>query len=132
MQYICPYLYFYPYIDSNYIHSYYMHPSYSDFNYKSMYESNMAIADMNGGPLAPELKGTVTFKDVTGGVEVCAEIWGLPVYKPAQKGNPPIGPHGFHIHNIGNCEAGDPKEPFKSAGEHWNPTNQPHGNHCKR
>ena len=42
---------------------------------------------------------------------------------------PPIGPHGFHIHNIGLCEITDPENPFQSAGSHWNPDDQPHGNH---
>lgn len=148
MQFICPYLYFYlntksNYMDSNYEHLNYTRPdhiylghdyicpSYLDFGYKStLYNGDMAIANIIGGPLAPELKGTVMFKDVPGGTEVCAEVWGLPAYKPAKNNNPPIGPHGFHIHDVGNCEVGDPKEPFKSAGEHWNPTNQPHGNHA--
>jgi superoxide dismutase, Cu-Zn family len=32
--------------------------------------------------------------------------------------------HGFHIHEKGDCSSPD----FKSAGEHFNPTSQPHGN----
>jgi superoxide dismutase, Cu-Zn family len=31
--------------------------------------------------------------------------------------------HGFHIHEKGDCSSPD----FKSAGEHFNPTSQPHG-----
>lgn len=42
----------------------------------------------------------------------------------------PIGPFGFHIHKYGVCEAHDPNNPFMSAAGHWNPTNQPHGNHA--
>lgn len=88
------------------------------------------VADIKGGPLAPQLRGTVYFRDIPGGVWVCVAVSGLPQYKPGKDGKPPIGPHGFHIHGNGNCEVGDPKEPFKAAGEHWNPTNQPHGNHA--
>jgi len=42
----------------------------------------------------------------------------------------PIGPHGFHIHEFGDCQIGDPADPFQAVGGHWNPTNQPHGNHA--
>jgi Cu-Zn family superoxide dismutase len=88
------------------------------------------VAYIKGGPLAPKLKGTVLFTDVSGGVWVCVRVSGLPDYKPGNNEKQPVGPHGFHIHQNGNCEVGDPKEPFKEAGEHWNPTNQPHGNHA--
>ena len=98
--------------------------------YVRLYDNNTAFAEINGGPLAPGLGGYVTFKDVPGGVEVRTEVWGLPPYKPAQNGKPPTGPHGFHIHESSNCEVGNPSDPFKAAGEHWNPTNQPHGNHA--
>lgn len=90
----------------------------------------IAFANIKGSSADSNLKGVVYFRDVRNGVEVYVEVTGLPEYKPAQGSNPPIGPHGFHIHGIGNCEIGDPKNPFTSAGEHWNPTNQPHGNHA--
>jgi Cu-Zn family superoxide dismutase len=32
------------------------------------------------------------------------------------------GTHAIHIHNVGKCEP-----PFKSAGDHFNPTNKKHG-----
>ena len=35
----------------------------------------------------------------------------------------PSGPHGFHIHAVGKCEAPQ----FTSAGGHANPTNKKHG-----
>lgn len=89
-----------------------------------------AAAIIKGGPLAPGIDGVVTFKDAPGGVKVNVDVTGLPAFKPASDGNPQIGPHGFHIHEAGNCNVGDPSEPFKAAGEHWNPTNQPHGNHA--
>lgn len=92
--------------------------------------SRMAFAEIKGGPLAPFLHGMVTFRDVASGTEVCVEVEGLPEYQPAQNGNQPIGPHGFHIHEYGTCEVGNPADPFMQAGEHWNPDNQPHGNHA--
>jgi Cu-Zn family superoxide dismutase len=101
--------------------------------YRKMPESNRnikAIAHIVGGPLAPQLKGTVLFEDAPGGTRVTVEVTGLPSYQPAQGDKDPVGPHGFHIHEFGNCEVGDPENPFQAAGEHWNPTNQPHGNHA--
>ena len=91
---------------------------------------NRAISHIKGGPLAPNLCGTVNFQDVPGGTMVSAHIVGLPEYRPALGNRPPIGPHGFHIHQNGSCQIGDPTDPFQAAGEHWNPYNQPHGNHA--
>ncbi len=88
-----------------------------------------AVAVVRGGPLRPEIMGTVWFMDVPGGTEVCVNMTGLPEYRPAANGTQPVGPHGFHIHEFGDCAVGDPDSPFKAAGEHWNPTDQPHGNH---
>ncbi len=89
-----------------------------------------SMTEIRGGPLAPQLYGIITFSQVSGGTEVYVEVWGLPPYKPAQGEKQPIGPHGFHIHENGNCEVGNPENPFQAAGGHWNPTNQPHGNHA--
>ena len=55
---------------------------------------------------------TVTFTQEAGGVHVVARIEGA---KP--------GLHGFHIHAGGTCDGPD----YKSAGDHFNPTNAPHG-----
>lgn len=90
----------------------------------------MAIAEIRGGPLAPAIRGMVFFQDVPGGVWVSVDIIGLPLYKPGVEGKQPVGPHGFHIHEHGNCETGNPNNPFLAAGGHWNPANQPHGNHA--
>ena len=90
----------------------------------------IAVAQVRGGNLAPNLVGVVYFRDVPGGVDVSVEVRGLPKYKAGTASTPPVGPHGFHIHNMGSCSVGDPKNPFASAGGHWNPTNQPHGNHA--
>lgn len=96
----------------------------------SMNYSSKAIAYIKGGPLAPNIYGVVSFQDVPGGTMVSANITGLPPYRPAVGNQDPIGPHGFHIHENGSCEIGDPSDPFQAAGGHWNPHNEPHGNHA--
>ena len=95
-----------------------------------IYLTNIARANLRGGPLAPQIRGTVIFQDVIGGVLVYTEVFGLPPYQPAQNNGDPVGPHGFHIHENGFCLIGDPDNPFQAAGGHWNPYNQPHGNHA--
>lgn len=95
-----------------------------------VYRPAMAIAEIKGGTLAPQIRGVVVFTDVPGGTEVYVEVMGLPSYQPAPPGGQPIGPHGLHIHQFGNCDVGDPQDPFGQAGGHWNPTEQPHGNHA--
>ena len=88
---------------------------------------NKAVSEIKGGPLAPDINGTVYFNNVMGGTLVCAQIVGLPTYQPAQNGKSPIGPHGFHIHQDGNCEVVNTEDPFSEAHGHWNPTDQPQG-----
>jgi len=115
-----------------------MFKSYANYNENTSpwinyyYPNNnlCAVAYVKGGPLRPDIQGTVWFKDVAGGTEICADICGLPPYHPATNSNAPIGPHGFHLHECGNCDVGDPENPFQAAGGHWNPNNQPHGNHA--
>jgi len=89
----------------------------------------LAIAKVTGGNLYPNIEGTVYFNEEPYGTEVTALIWGLPLYMPATSTSQPIGPFGFHIHEYGICRITDPNNPFESAGGHYNPTNQPHGNH---
>jgi len=91
---------------------------------------SVAFACIAGGPLAPGLSGIVWFMDVVGGVNVYVNVNGLPDFRPAGAGQPQVGPHGFHIHEYGNCCPGTVDEPFPATGGHWNPTNQPHGNHA--
>lgn len=59
-------------------------------------------------------KGVVHFTQSGDTVKVEAMLEGL---KP--------GPHGFHIHEKGDCSAPD----FSSAGGHFNPGNKQHGSH---
>jgi len=99
----------------------------SEFN---VLNDKIAVANIKPGPLAPDLNGFVAFKSVKNGVEVMVNVSGLPDYKPAQGSESPIGPHGFHIHEYGDCDIGNPNEPFSFVGGHFNPTKQPHGNHA--
>jgi len=56
--------------------------------------------------------GTAVFTEKAKGVEIDLNVSGL---TPGQ--------HGFHIHNVGLCEAPD----FASAGPHFNPEGKQHG-----
>ncbi len=58
------------------------------------------------------ISGTVTFTEINGSVKMVASI------ANASEGN-----HAIHIHAIGDCSAAD----GKSAGGHWNPTDENHG-----
>ena len=58
------------------------------------------------------LSGKVMFTEENGEVTMKAEIMGLSE-----------GDHAIHIHEKGDCSSAD----GKSAGGHWNPTDQPHG-----
>lgn len=58
------------------------------------------------------VSGTVIFTDKNGIVSMLATASGL---EP--------GSHAIHIHESSDCSSPD----GKSAGGHWNPTNQPHG-----
>jgi Cu-Zn family superoxide dismutase len=109
-----------------------MYCNQSRYNYTNGYYNmpGRSVAQVMGGPLAPNIRGTVIFQDVPGGTEVIVEFQGLPPYKPAANGNAPVGPLGFHLHENGTCEVGNGAEPFAAAGAHWNPANQPHGNHA--
>lgn len=58
------------------------------------------------------VKGTVSFMQIGHDVTVSGEISGLTP-----------GPHGFHVHDKGDCSAAD----ASSAGGHFNPTGAHHG-----
>lgn len=62
---------------------------------------------------ASKVQGKVTFEQVSGGTLVRADVKGL---KPG-------GTHGFHVHEKGDCSAAN----ADSAGDHFNPTQKPHG-----
>lgn len=98
--------------------------------YRAPVVPTSAVANIKGGNIYPSISGTVRFRNVQRGTEVSVVIYGLPPYQPAAGGKSPIGPFGFHIHSGGSCEIGTKERPFPATGEHWNPANQPHGNHA--
>ncbi len=63
-----------------------------------------------------QVSGTVSFTPRGDAVVVEASISGLTP-----------GPHGFHVHEAGDCSAAD----ASSAKGHFNPMNHPHGHHGK-
>jgi len=69
-----------------------------------------AIAVMNPTE-GSKVRGAVSFVKDGKGVRITANIEGL---------SP--GPHGFHIHEFGNCTSPE----ANSAGGHFNPTDMPH------
>ncbi|MEO6871113.1 MAG: superoxide dismutase family protein [Chthoniobacterales bacterium] len=61
-----------------------------------------------------QVEGTVTFTKSGDEIKIVADVNGLTP-----------GKHGFHIHEFGDCSSPD----GKSAGGHFNPTNNPHAGH---
>ncbi len=59
------------------------------------------------------LDGKVTLEPLADGVKVTVVVsgWSAP------------GPKGVHLHETADCSAAD----AESAGDHWNPSSQPHG-----
>src|SRR5918997_7168932 len=74
-----------------------------------------AVLDVPLIDAAGDAVGLATFSEDADGVTVRLLIEGLTP-----------GEHAWHLHEFGVCEPGG-AEPFSSAGEHWNPTSQPHG-----
>jgi Cu-Zn family superoxide dismutase len=60
------------------------------------------------------VEGTVTFTRSGNEMKIVADVTGLTP-----------GKHGFHIHEYGDCSSPE----GKSAGGHFNPTNNPHASH---
>ncbi len=55
-----------------------------------------------------ERHGKVVLRQTGDGVQVTARLHGLS-----------SGFHGFHVHEVGSCEPGDPATPFLDAGGHY-------------
>jgi superoxide dismutase, Cu-Zn family len=72
----------------------------------------MAIAEMNPAS-GSEVRGLATFVQTDKGVTMTLELSGLK----------PNGVHALHLHEFGDCSAPD----ATSAGGHWNPTKERHG-----
>ena len=77
-----------------------------------------AAAAIRGGEDYPEITGTVGFCKGNGGTWVDAVIDGLPPFQAATETTPQIGPHGFHIHEGGDCGG----TAFSDAEGHWTRT----------
>ncbi len=84
-----------------------------------------ALAEVRGSSKYPELRGKVTFTQMTNGVVVTAEVFGLP-YKADKCSN---GIFAFHIHSGGSC-SGNGEDPFANTDGHYNPNNCPHPYHA--
>jgi len=74
-------------------------------------EAASAKAIIQGTAEGSKISGVVTFNDSPEGLQIAAEIAGVP-----------SGNHGFHIH-----EYGDIGNMGKAAGGHYNPMNHDHG-----
>ena len=85
----------------------------------------VAIAEIKGSPLYPDINGTVIFKKKNNGILITAEILGLP-YKNGKCNNEIFA---FHIHSGISC-TGNIRDPFADAGTHYNPNNCWHPNHA--
>jgi superoxide dismutase, Cu-Zn family len=71
-----------------------------------------AIAEMNPAS-GSQVRGLATFVETNDGVRMTLELTGLK----------PNGVHALHLHEFGDCSAPD----ATSAGGHWNPTGERHG-----
>lgn len=78
-------------------------------------KAKRAVAELVSANNA-NVRGTVEFKAVKGGVMVEVDVRGLTP-----------GLHGFHVHAGAVCDPNDPVAPFNSALGHFNPDADPHG-----
>lgn len=63
--------------------------------------------------------GSVAFVDENGEVRIDAQLTDLTP-----------GFHGFHLHEVPECDADAPDGPFTTAEGHWNPDDRDHGDHA--
>ena len=81
-----------------------------------------ALAWVTGNDVSPNLSGLVKFYDTPyGGVLVESEIFGRPNIQSPGSSNF----YALHIHESGDCS-----DHFSHAGEHFNPSMQPHPYHA--
>lgn len=78
-----------------------------------------AVAQIQGGPEAPQLAGCVQFYQESGSVLIVARIFGLPEESKT-------GFFGFHIHQGESCFGTD----FPGTGSHYNPAERVHPKHA--
>jgi len=89
---------------------------------------NKAKAIIKGGLVYPDINGMALFTQYSDGVEINVKVHNLPPF--SREGGLAIGPFAFHIHTGKSCEVGTLQDPFPLVGSHYNPYNQPHGNHA--
>lgn len=75
-------------------------------------KKNMAKAEIQSAS-GSTLTGEAIFEETGSGVKLTLTVSGATP-----------GTHAVHLHQSGDCSAGD----ATSAGGHWNPMNEPHGN----
>jgi len=75
-----------------------------------------ATATLQGAPTDTDFTGTITFTPDGNGVKIVADLQGVDT----------DGPHGFHVHQTGECTHGEGDKHFTSAGGHFNPANAEH------
>lgn len=75
--------------------------------------AHVSLTSSAGNSVMGDLTLTNAGTDEGSAVSIRGEITGL---APGKE-------HGFHVHEVGECSLPD----FKSAGEHFNPTKDPHG-----
>jgi superoxide dismutase, Cu-Zn family len=91
----------------------------------SMMEADTAGGMMMGGPSGKSAQATISSASgsgLTGVATFTEEGGGVKLVLTVEKATP--GPHAVHLHQNGDCSKPD----ATSAGPHWNPTKQEHGN----
>ena len=88
------------------------------------YETTLAMANISGSNMYPEIKGRVIFKKKDEGVLVTAEIIGLPHSNERCDGRI----FAFHIHDGNSC-SGNQVDSFADVGSHYNPNGCNHPYH---
>lgn len=88
-----------------------------------------AVAQIHGSDSMPGIRGTVRFYAAPGGTVVETRVNGLPNMS-LPTNTPQVGPFGYHIHAGSECGSGAGATPFSAAGDHYNPTSQPHPLHA--
>lgn len=89
----------------------------------------VAVAQIFGNENMAGIRGTVRFYTAPGGTIVETRVNGLPAMT-LPTATPQVGPFGYHIHAGEACGSGTGSTPFAAAGDHYNPTDQPHPLHA--
>lgn len=85
-----------------------------------------AIAIITGNEDNSSIRGEVLFYQLDDGVYIKAYIIGIP--DTDSNGNPTKF-HGFHIHEVGNCNTSTSQDPFPATGGHFDTDDTKHPFH---